>query len=397
MKKLIVATTLLFSFVANANLEGFNKRYEFIRENGKLIAVRDTSISTKFSVKSYLTYIKEELLQEQALMNSLSGDYESSIGELFENESESLDATGKTKKSHIVNSMVALGGIDFEAIFSNPAFLDVFEKYEDKLRDTLFYIDPQLVAKPDNSSFYYKRNVTYNIVSQILNYAAKKLSTIPVLNTASYAITQIEKMMSTRRMFQQNLLLSYLELNTPEELGLTKEETDQIFSSIYESRISWIAFWESADAKLDWEHFGSNRFYQNFRLGTNKIRSYKSIYDSMDERLNYAFHEVSYKGERVIVNLVDAQNMIDSKPAIAYSFDNPKKIKRQRSVLTLARLGLSFVTLPAIVKDIVHDYIKSYYETQQITEGALMGYFEMNGMSKEAREVKSQFINAYAK
>lgn len=394
MKKLIVAATLIFSFVANANLEGFNKRFEFIRENGKLIAVRDRSISNSFSVKQYLTYIKEELMKEQALINSLAGDYETSISELFESDEQNLEAS-QTKKSHIVNSMLALGKIDFEAIFSNPAFLEVFNKYDEKLRDTLFYIDPQLVAKPDNSSFYYKRNVTYNIVSQILNYAAKKLSTIPLLNTASYAITQIEKMMTTRRMFRQNLLLNYLELNTAEELGLTKEEADQIFSSVYESRISWIAFWESSEAKMDWEHFGSNRFYQNFRLGTNKIRSFKGIYDSMDERLNYAFHEVTFKGERVIVNLVNAQNMLDNKPAIAFSYDNPKKIMRQRSVLTLARLGLSFVTLPAIVKDIVHDYIKSYYEAQQVTEGGLVAYFEMKGMDKEAKLVNRQFINAY--
>ncbi|EQC48037.1 hypothetical protein [Bacteriovorax sp. Seq25_V] len=395
MRKLVVLGAVILSFATQAGLESFNNRFEFVREDGKLIAVRDRSLSSKFSIKTYISYIKNELLKEQALMNSFQGDYENEIKNLF-SDGESLRGENNERVNHIVNSMKALGPVDFEAIFSNENFVEVMESFEGKLREAIFYIDPQLVAKPDNASFFYKRNVTHKVVSWALNFAAKKLSTVPLLNTASYAIVQIEKMMTTRRMYQQNMLLHYLEVNEASELGLTKEEADSIFSSIYESRIEWYAFWESTDAKLDWTHFGSNRFYQNWRLGTNKIRSFKGIYDSMDERVNFAFNEVTYKGERVLVNLVNNQNMIDSKPAIAYSFDNPKKIKRTRAVLTLARLGLSFVSLPAMIKDIVQDYMKSYYEQQQITEGALMAYFEQNDMTDEAKNVRSQFINPYS-
>ncbi len=395
MRKLVVLGALILSIATQASLESFNNRFEFVREEGKLIAVRDHSLSSKFSIKTYINYIKNELLKEQALMNAVDGNYENEIKDLF-TDTQSLRAENGEKVNHIVNSMRALGPVDFEAIFSNEKFIEVMESFEGKLKDAIFYIDPQLVAKPDNASFFYKRNVTHKVVSWALGFAAKKLSTIPLLNTASYAIVQIEKMMTTRRMFHQNMLLHYLEVNEATELGLTKDEADSIFSSIYESRIEWYAFWESADAKLDWTHFGSNRFYQNWRVGTNKIRSFKGIYDSMDERVNFAFHEVNFKGERVLVNLVNNQNMIDSKPAIAYSFDNPKKIKRMRSVLTLARLGLSFVSLPAMIKDIVQDYMKSYYEQQQITEGALMAYFEQNEMIDEVKAVRSQFINPYA-
>lgn len=398
MKSLVTVAVMLLSLTAHASLERFQSRFEMVRQDGNLVAVRDRSIKLNFSIMTYLKYIKEELIKEQSLMNGVDSDYESNLENLFSDmdELQAIDsATGDKKVKHIVNSMTSLSKMDFEAIFSNPAFVEVFTAMEGKLKDTLFYIDPALVAKPDNASFYYKRNVTYKIVSWALNYASKKLSSIPLLNTASYAITQIEKMMSTRRMYQQNLLLYYLETYSHEELGLTKEEADRVFSSIYESRIDWIAFWESADAKLDWLNWGGNKFYQNFRTATNRLRNFKDQYEGMGERLNFSFQEVTFKGERVIVNLVDAQNMLDSRPAIAYSFDNPKKIMRQRAVLTLARLGLSFVTLPAIVKDYMHDYIKSYYEKQQITEGTLLGYFESHGLMDDYSKLNRQFINAY--
>ena len=115
----------------------------------------------------------------------------------------------------------------------------------------------------------------------------------------------------------------------------------------------------------------------------------------MNDRLNYAFSEAEYKGERVIVNLFDKQNMFDSKPAIAFSYDNPMKIKRLRMVLTLAELGLSFVPLPSFVKGIVEDYVKSFYEKQQITEGALLAHFEVNQREEEILVLEKQFINAY--
>ena len=290
--------------------------------------------------------------------------------------------------------MYGLEKVDFEAVFRNERFLHVMKEFEEKLKDIFFAIDPQLVAKPDNSSFFYKRNATHQAVSFALSLARKYLSTVPLLNTASYVITEVEKMIVTRRTYRQNILLHYLENFSHDELGLTKVEADSIFSSIYESRIEWYMFWESNKAKSMWERYGTDYFYQGFRAATNRFRSFKNVY-TMNDRLNYAFSEAEYKGERVIVNLFDKQNMFDSKPAIAFSYDNPMKIKRLRMVLTLAELGLSFVPLPSFVKGIVEDYVKSFYEKQQITEGALLAHFEVNQREEEILVLEKQFINAY--
>ncbi len=396
MRKFLGLILCLVSINTTVLANEFADRFEFVRKEGKLIAVRDKSLTTSFKVTDYMKYIKEQLLQEQALMAQESGNYGDDMRTLlYDDENSAVRTRGDQNVENIVASMQELGNIDFEAVFNNPVFNEVITKFESKLQEAFFYIDPQLVAKPDNSSFFYKRAITHQVVSWGLNFARKKLSTIPLLNTAAYAITEIEKMITKRRLYHQNNLLTYLELFPAAELGLTKAEADSIFSSVYESRIPWYAFWESSKAKLNWSRYGSSKFYAGFRVGSTKLRNFKKLYSSVGERYSYAFQEVVYKDERVIINLFDKNNKMDSKPAIAYSFDRPKRIKRIRSVLTLARLGLSFVSMPAFIKDFAQDYMKSFYETQQITEGALLTNFLLRGDDEAAKVMKSQYINAF--
>lgn len=396
MRKFLGLILCLVSINTTVLANEFADRFEFVRKEGKLIAVRDKSLTTSFKVTDYMKYIKEQLLQEQALMAQESGNYGDDMRTLlYDDENSAVRTRGDQNVENIVASMQELGNIDFEAVFNNPVFNEVITKFESKLQEAFFYIDPQLVAKPDNSSFFYKRAITHQVVSWGLNFARKKLSTIPLLNTAAYAITEIEKMITKRRLYHQNNLLTYLELFPAAELGLTKAEADSIFSSVYESRIPWYAFWESSKAKLNWSRYGSSKFYAGFRVGSTKLRNFKKLYSSVGERYSYAFQEVVYKDERVIINLFDKNNKMDSKPAIAYSFDRPKRIKRIRSVLTLARLGLSFVSMPAFIKDFAQDYMKSFYETQQITEGALLTSFLLRGDDEAAKVMKSQYINAF--
>ncbi|OIQ17808.1 MAG: hypothetical protein BM556_10280 [Bacteriovorax sp. MedPE-SWde] len=396
MRKFLGLILCLVSINTTVLANEFANRFEFVRKEGKLIAVRDKSLTTSFKVTDYMKYIKEQLLQEQALMAQESGNYGDDMRTLlYDDENSAVRTRGDQNVENIVASMQELGNIDFEAVFNNPVFNEVITKFESKLQEAFFYIDPQLVAKPDNSSFFYKRAITHQVVSWGLNFARKKLSTIPLLNTAAYAITEIEKMITKRRLYHQNNLLTYLELFPAAELGLTKVEADSIFSSVYESRIPWYAFWESSKAKLNWSRYGSSKFYAGFRVGSTKLRNFKNLYSSVGERYSYAFQEVVYKDERVIINLFDKNNKMDSKPAIAYSFDRPKRIKRIRSVLTLARLGLSFVSMPAFIKDFAQDYMKSFYETQQITEGALLTNFLLRGDDEAAKVMKSQYINAF--
>lgn len=403
MRNLILALMLfLSSNVFATNLEHFKNRFSIERDDtGTIVAVRDRSIRTQFKFKEYVDYIKNSILNEQALMaqSGLSGNYEADVEQLFLTGNAIFANDFQTQKNvkRVVTSMRAFEKVDIKKVFSNPEFLALMEEFGSKIKEAFYYIDPTILAKPDNASFFYRKNVTYKIVSWALNQARKRITTIPALNTAFYVITEVEKLFRTRRFHNQNILLHYLEFADNSELGLTKQEADTIYSSIYESRIDWIAFWESASAKLDWNHFGTSKFYSHFRAATNRFRGYQSRYSEVGERLNYAFQEVTLDGERVIVNLFDSNHSFDRSPAIAYSYDRPKRVMRLRAVLTLAGLGLSFVPLPAIIKENVDSFIKSYYVTQQITEGALIGHFEMNDDQFMLDEINTQYINPFAK
>ena len=106
--------------------------------------------------------------------------------------------------------------------------------------------------------------------------------------------------------------------------------------------------------------------------------THQDVYSSLGSRINYAFQKVELEGEEVIINLFDKENMFNKKPAITFYMSQPKKIMRKRLMLNLAELGLSFISLPSIVKTNVEKYIKSFSESQKLTEGSLFAYFESN-------------------
>ena len=397
---LVLSTTQAFAKSADA----FNKRFQVIRsEDGKLIGVRDRTLPVKFSVAPYIAMIKSQLVQEQSLLRSnlASGEYESQVRAVLDEDRELLLSQGYTQKDYeryvqtVVDSLKQLAVVNVENVFTNPAFNEVVSKYEGKLTDAILLLDPTIMANVQDPTFFYKRNVTYKAVSWALDFARKRLSQIPILNTVSYIVVQVEKLITERRNFHQNMLLHYLENFDEKELGLTHDEVNMIWSSIYESRIPWYAFWESSSAKGNWMKYGVDNFYGNFRAATARLQKAGAIYTSVDDRMNYAFQKVTYNNEKVVVNLFDNESMFQSRPAVAYNYDRPTQIARKRVMLTLAQLGLSFVPLNASIKDTAGNFIKSYYAKQKITEGALYGYFESMGDDSGLRQVKVQYMNPF--
>jgi hypothetical protein len=191
------------------------------------------------------------------------------------------------------------------------------------------------------------------------------------------------------------MLLHYLENFNEKDLGLTHDEVNMIWSSIYESRIPWYAYWESNAAKADWQKYGVNHFYASFRAASTKIRTAGGLYSEISDRMNFAFQKVTYKNEKVVVNLFDNEGMFINRPAVAFNYDRPTQIARKRMMLNLAELGLSFITMPASIKDAAGNFMKSFYVNQKITEGALYGYFESMGETSGMAQVKVQYLNPF--
>ncbi len=398
---MLLNTNQVFAKSADA----FHKRFQIIRsEDGKLVGIRDNTLPVKFSVVPYINMVKSQLKAEQALMSEqslASGEYEANVRSVLDEDRELLLAQGYTQAEYdryvqtVVDSLKKLAVVNVDGVFSNPAFNEVVSKFEGKMTDAILLLDPTILANVQDPTFFYKRNVTYKAVSWALDFARKKLSTIPVLNTASYVVVQVEKLITERRNFHQNMLLHYLESFDEKELGLTHDEVNMIWSSIYESRIPWYAFWESKSAKTNWMKYGVNNFYANFRAGTAKLQKAGPLYSEINDRMNFAFQRVTYNNEKVVINLFDNESMLQSRPAIAHNYERPTQIARKRVMLTLAQLGLSFVSLNASIKDTAGNFIKSYYANQKITEGALYGYFESMGEDSGMKQVKAQYLNPF--
>lgn len=384
------------------NASNFQKRFKIIRDqNGQLLGVKDRTIPVKFQVSPYVAMVVEQIKAEKALIeqSGLTGkSYDEEVMNVLNAENpEMLTQNLELERQQriVVASLKQVGKLDVEGIFQNSMMKEVVSLYENKMSDVLIKLDPTMLAVTNDSSYFYKRNVTYQVVKWGLDFARKRLSTIPMLNTASYVMVQVEKLITERRAFHQNMLLHYLEMFKPEELGLTKTEVDLIWSSIYESRIVWWNYFESDAARSTWAKYGINKFYQNFRLASATLRDHSGTYSSLDERMNYAFQKVTLNNEKVAINLFDKEGMFFNTPAVAYNFDRPTVVARKRVLLNLAQLGLSFVPLSAYLKDTATNFIKSFYEKQRLTEGALFGYLESMGQKDHQEKLVEQYMNPF--
>jgi hypothetical protein len=219
----------------------------------------------------------------------------------------------------IKDSVNVVGRLDVEGLMAAIQKPDVLAQYENKLTQEMSTLSLNSVANLRDSRYFYKRAVTYKVVTWALDYAKKHFSQIPLLNTASYVIVQVEKMIRERRTFHQNMLLHYFENFNEKELGMTKEEVDRAFSSIYESRIAWSNPMESTNAVNNWDRYGLNIFYTGVRAANTKVRNMSDMGADVKTRYNYAFLEVMENGERLVLNLFNNKHMFSFKPAITVS------------------------------------------------------------------------------
>ena len=395
MNKYLIIISLLLSF-SNAFAgvpDTFNERFNFIKKDGKLIEIRDRSMGFGFSIAPYIKYIKENLKTEQALMQSKS-DYYGDLEELLNEDAFALDEKSNQNVKIVMDSLKALETLDVDGIFGNPKFRNFIKKFENKLKFELSKLNPSVLAHTQDTTFFYKRKVTYQVVTWGLGLAKKIFSSVPILNTASYVLVKVEKLIREKRLFHQNLLMHYME-NHESELGLSKEDVDLAYSSIYESRIPWYAFWESTAAKENWKRYGINKFFTNVRLANSTLRAHRDRYTTRGKRMNFAFQAVKEGEDNVIINLFDRQSIFNSRPAIAFYIDNPKKMVRKRIIMQLAGLGISFLPIPNFIKNIGDKYIKSTYEKQKLTEGAFYGYFEATSNFLRMDEVLMQYQNPF--
>lgn len=395
--KLGVLLVLLCTQAFASSLAGFEKRFELVRnDEGKLVAVNMKMVTAKFSIWPYINQIKEDIKAEIERMGQKGYDQElDQFIQYLESQSD-LKNDEEIKENSLVvrESLKGLIDLKVDQVFNEALSEGVIQGYEKDIRDVLLNFSLAIIANPNDARFFYRRHVMYEVVKKALEIARERFSNVPVLNLVSFIIVKVHDLILDQRLYHQNMLLHYLQ-NFPEsELGLSKAEADHVFSSIYESRIAVTDIFSSNRAAANWDRFGTSIFFESLRNANTRVRRTYSA-EMEPKRYNYAFVEVLEDGKRVVKNIINNKHMFSGSMATAYEYAAPNKVRRTRSLLNLAQVGLGFLPIAGWLKNQVDGFIQSFYVEQARTEGALMAYFESNGNMDMFHQIHKQSLNPY--
>jgi hypothetical protein len=400
MFKLVLAlsTLLMFQTFASAteSLEGFQKRFKIVRENdGAVKGVKMKMFNPKFSVKPYfdhvVTMVKKELERRKNKSYDFNSEVDTFVSQLrlatkSSDEDQAVDA--------IEEALRDVHTFGLEKTFKEIQTKGVLAKFEKDLRDVLMNFSLTIIARTEDSRFFYRRNVTYEVVRRAVDFARKRFDNVPVLSLISYVMVEVHDMIMEQRIFHQNMLLHYLSNFDAKDLGLTKKDADLIYSSIFESRIAATNFMESNRAAANWDFYGTDKFFVMLRTVNTRLRRQASTLN-VEKRLNWAFIEVTEDGKRLIKNGLINKHMLSGKMATAYDFAKPQRIQRERFLMQLGQMGLGFIPIPGFIKNIARQFLNSMYVEQRRLEGALVGHFETTGNAVMLKNIKEQSMNPY--
>ncbi len=391
--------TLLFAIltsltVANAaSLDAFNKRFKLKRNDaGELTSVKMIKMAKSFSLKPYLNQIKHDLKSEIKRMSQKSHQFEldAFIEEI--SSSNTMLAQDEDSPRIVREALENLPNLDVDRTFAEVNRKNVLKKFEFDLKKALKMLDLSIVAEPTDAKFFYRKNVTYQVVKKALDFAKKRFDSVPLLNFASFLIVKVHDLVLEQRMFHQSMLLHYTENFSAQELGMTENELDRVRSSIYESKIGIINFRESNRAAANWDKYGADKFFTVVRASNTRLR--RASYNR-SSRINYAFAHGEVNGQKVILDTINNRHMFDFSMPVAFYYDKPSKVKRFRGLLSLANAGLGFLPIPGWIKSNVQNFIESFYIEQRKNEGALFGFFESIQNTDMVNAIKDQNKNPY--
>jgi hypothetical protein len=393
------------AFAQELSSAGFQKRFKLVKnDQGETIAIRLKSVSMRFSLKPFLQQIKNDLVREQNRLKNLGFvDHETEVDQqlLAMGLDPYAKGDGAEEVRVVKESLLNIPNIDVDASFNAIERSGLMAEFQDRVQNALLQLDLSVVANLNDERYFYRRNVIYSVVSWALEQAKKRFSSVPLLNLASFVIVKVHNLLHEQRMFHHNMMLHYFE-NIPESaLGMTKDEVDRAVSSIFEYRIGTTGLSESNRAALDWVRYGWGKFYVQERQGNTRVRNLLSPVMGQSryldyERVNFGFASFTTDGTRKIYNLLINQHMFSGKPALAYDYARPDKIRRDRALLNLAQVALGFIPgIPSFVKGLADNFLDSMHKEQRLMEGSLVAYFELNQNEEMVQNIYTQNINPY--
>ncbi len=390
--------------------ENLEKRFRFVRtQSGELIAVRAPWLSNRMSVRPFIEQVKRDLFNEQQIFASYAAkgqtfDYRqqlraelAQLEDVFESQkSGKVGLNFQQIMDYLENAIANLSVVDGQGAVDEVAAEGLLEEYALEMERNWTHFQLDIVARLDDARFFYRRASTHKILDWALGQAARRFSSLPLLNTISYILKQVHRLTLEQRAFAQNMLLYYLDRYQPAELGLSTEEYGHILSSIYESRISWFNYIESNRAAENWLRYGSNHYYAVLRGASGKLNNYVQRHSVQEAtRLNFAFARVQSEENDLAINLINNVHSYTANPAVAFDFNRPHRIRNLRRLIRLGQLGLSFLPIPNWIKSNVDSFASSTYQPHVLTEGALVGWFEDQGDEQMVQLLMNQIANPF--
>jgi hypothetical protein len=393
------------AFAQNLNAAGFQNHFNVIKDDQGQVSVIKLKRATKlFTLKPFIQQIVNDLKGEQAKMAKMTdSELEAEVDQLLENAGYNpyslAGEQGAEESRNFKASILNIRNIDVDATFAELDVRDFWAEFEAKLNEAFLFLDPSVLTNNNDARFFYKKNVTYKVVTWALEQAKKRFANVPVLNIASFVIVRIHDMMLEQRHFHHNMLLHYFENVSEADLGMTKSDVDRAVSSIYEYRIEATAYTESNRAAANWANYGMNNFYQLIRTGNNQVSGWTSGMSTLGftnvKKINFGFAEVSQNDVRKIYHLHHKAHQFSGKPSLAFDYSKPNQVKRNRSLMNLGCVALGFINIPGGIKNAVENFVKSMYVQQVRAEGALVGYFETSGNTEMKNSIYAQRSNLY--
>jgi hypothetical protein len=397
----LIAFISLNAFAQENSVEGFNSRFNLVKnDQGEVTVIKLKRATRFFTIKPFIEQLKNDLLGQQAALKNMSAaELDDMLIDLGMNPYALNFEAGSEEARNFRDSVLNVANIDVEAAFTELDQKDFWAEFQARLNEAMLFLDPTVVANLNDSRFFYKKAVTHKVVVWALEQAKKRFSNIPVLNIASFVIVRVHDMMLEQRHFAHNMLLHYFETVKENKLGMTKLEVDRAVSSIYEYRIEATNYFESNNANANWANYGMNKFFMMVRAGNSTVTGWTDPLStrafSEIKKLNFAFASVSHEGVRKIYHLNHKSHMFSMKPSLAYNYAKPKQVKQLRSLLNIGGVAIGFLKLPDFVKSSAEQFMKSIYVQQVRTEGALVGYFESTGDTAMMKTVYAQRSNLY--
>lgn len=384
---LLVAGLGLSEAMASPSPDGFYKHF----------AVQKTADGhvQQISIKDPLAGLSVQLIVDELMrdVKAVKGLHQrQQLGLMVDEITNDTDSEGwpDSFKGQFNDGLKKAAEVDVDALVNDHGFLEVIKRLDDRLRGTSS--DFAILAKTDDSSYFYDNHFLREAIGQITGFALSTIGSVPVAGAAIWVVERARDMIEQRRAFHQYLILEYLDTFSPEQLGLTVGDVALIRSSIYESQIDWYKFWESFHARAHWDDYGNDSLAHDRAFCDQMLAQNATDYEQNVVRLGLAHVVVTRNGEKEIVNLLNRKYFLSKKPSLSYSYTNTGRVERQRRLIRVAELGMKIINLP-FATSLATDFADTLYVKQIRTDGALFALFEMQGDAASQSVVLNQSIN----